>query len=298
MDLLLDGLLALLVCELLLAVLEALLLPLFLALLVTLVLVFPERILADRLVGFGVQLLQAFGLDVIVNVAGELALVALLVIVGQRLHVLGHVAAEDVFTQSLGVEFLGFHIVARETLFGVRDVNAAVGSALQSSEDAGTGAGSRQADIEKALEGAAALAVHFGILGELKLSIGLLDTFEHLGEIKFAESAASNEKTHAVGGSPVGQTVLDAIALELVGVGRDEDFVAGELGRHDLADDVAVGEAHDQAVFGRVVLVLGLGDQTLAGVVVGLAGSAALVFDLVAAADGCEKKVILRIEEF
>ena len=37
----------------------------------------------------------------------------------------------------------------------------------------------------------------------------------------------------------------------------------------DLADDVLVGETDDETVLGRIVLVLGLGDQPLAGIVVG-----------------------------
>jgi hypothetical protein len=66
----------------------------------------------------------------------------------------------------------------------------------------------------------------------------------------------------------------------------------------DLGDDVLVGEADDEAVLGRIVLVLGLGDQPLTSVVVGcdelvmylcadeesvhtLALAAALVLDLV-----------------
>jgi hypothetical protein len=36
-----------------------------------------------------------------------------------------------------------------------------------------------------------------------------------------------------------------------------------------LADDVLVGETDDEAVLGRIVLVLGLGDQPLTGIVVG-----------------------------
>lgn len=48
-------------------------------------------------------------------------------------------------------------------------------------------------------------------------------------------------------------------------------------------DDVAVGEPDDQAVLGRIVLVLGLGDEALASVVVGLARLSALVLGLEAA---------------
>ena len=55
-----------------------------------------------------------------------------------------------------------------------------------------------------------------------------------------------------------------------------EDLVATNLGVHNLGDDVLVGEADDQAVLGRIVLVLGLGDQPLARIVVGLDMSAAI----------------------
>jgi hypothetical protein len=78
--------------------------------------------------------------------------------------------------------------------------------------------------------------------------------------------------------------VLDTVSLELVSVGRAEDLVASDLGGHDLADDVLVGEADDQAVLGSIVLVLGLGDEALTGVVIGLALLAALVLSLVATA--------------
>jgi len=84
------------------------------------------------------------------------------------------------------------------------------------------------------------------------------------------DGTAGDQETDRVGGGPVGKTVLNTVSLELVGVGSDEDLVTSDLGGDDLADDVAVGEANDQAVLGGVVLVLGLGDETLAGVVVGL----------------------------
>jgi hypothetical protein len=62
-----------------------------------------------------------------------------------------------------------------------------------------------------------------------------------------------------------------------------EDLVAVDLGGDDLGDDVAVGEADNQTVLGGVVLVLGLGDEALAGVVVGLTRTTTLVLDLVTA---------------
>jgi hypothetical protein len=70
-----------------------------------------------------------------------------------------------------------------------------------------------------------------------------------------------------------------------VAVGGAENLVAIDLRGDDLSDDVAVGEANDQAVLGGVVLVLGLGDEALAGVVVGLTGTTTLVLNLVTAVD-------------
>lgn len=64
-------------------------------------------------------------------------------------------------------------------------------------------------------------------------------------------------------------------------VSSHEDLVTTDLRGDDLSNDVAVGEADDEAVLGRIVLVLGLGGQALAGIVIGLALSAALVLDLV-----------------
>lgn len=66
-------------------------------------------------------------------------------------------------------------------------------------------------------------------------------------------------------------------------VGGAEDLVAGDLGGDDLADNVLVGEANNEAIFGSVVLVLRLSDETLAGVIVGLSCTTTLVLGLVAA---------------
>ena len=258
-------------------------LPLLLGLLRSVAHVLPEGILANGLVGLGVHLLKAVGLNVVVNVLLELALVALLVVIGEQLHVLGDVGTEDVVAEELGVELLGLHVVAREALLGVGDEDATVRGTLHGTEDAGTGRGALEADVEEGLEGAALAVVGLGSLGEGELTIGLLNTLEGLVEAELGEDTAGDEETSAVGSSPVGETVVDAIGAELVRVGRGEDLVASELRGHDLHDDVAVGEADDEAVLGRPILVLGLSDEALAGVVVGLSFPPALVLGLVAA---------------
>jgi len=68
-----------------------------------------------------------------------------------------------------------------------------------------------------------------------------------------------------------------------MGVCAGEHLVTGDLGSDNLRNDIAVGEADNQTVFRRVVLVLGLGDQTLASIVVGLPLATTLIFGLEAA---------------
>lgn len=280
LDLLLDLLVALGLGELVLAVLLALGLPLVLGLLGALRLDLLEGVLTDLLVGILVELLKTVGLDLLIDVARELGLVTLLVVVGEGLHVLSDVAGEDVLAEGLGVELLGLDVVTRETLLGVGDVETTVGGTLHGTEDAGTGGGADKTDVEVALEGAALLTVNLSGLSLGELAISLLNTSEGLVEAELNKSAAGDKETNAVGGGPVGKTVGDVVGLELVGVGGDEDLVAGDLGGDDLGDDVAVGEADNQAVLGSVVLVLGLGDETLAGVVVGLTRASAGVLHL------------------
>lgn len=235
--------------------------------------------------GLGVELLDVAGLDAVLNVLVELAAETLLIVVGKTLHVLGDVASEDVVAESLGVELLGLDVEAGEAVLGVGNVDTAVGGTLHGSEDTGTGGGTGKTNVKEGLEGTALAVVGLGGLGHGVLAVGLLNTGELLVEAELDQGTAGKEQTSGVGGSPVGQTVGDAIALELVGVGAGEDLVTGDLRVDDLSDDVAVGEADNQAVLGGVVLVLGLGDKALTGVVVGLTLSSAAVLGLVAAAN-------------
>ena len=50
-----------------------------------------------------------------------------------------------------------------------------------------------------------------------------------------------------------------------------------------MTDDITIGEADDETVFGCVVFVFGLSDEALAGVVVGLTSTTTLVLGLEAA---------------
>ena len=118
--------------------------------------------------------------------------------------------------------------------------------------------------------------------GELVFSIRLFNTSESVGEIQLGENATSDQEPDTISRCPVGETMLDSVALEFVGVSGIENLVACDLGSDDLTDDIFVGEADDEAVFGSIVLVLGLSDETLAGIVVGLSCATTLILGLVA----------------
>ena len=53
-------------------------------------------------------------------------------------------------------------------------------------------------------------------------------------------------------------------------IGSREDEITLELSVDDLTDDVLVGETDNQSILGRVVLVLGLNDESLTSIVIGL----------------------------
>lgn len=186
------------------------------------------------------------------------------------------------------------------------DQNPAVRGPFHGAEDAGAGRGAGEADVEEAFEGAAGFAVDVGGFGEGVFTAGFFDPGKVVVEVEFLEGAASDEEAGGVGGGPVGQAVFDAVGAEFMGVGGAEDFavdvvnfeffgcrsgkgmqkgyvLASNLRGHDLADDVTIGEADDETVFWCIVFVLRLGDETLAGIVVGFALSTTLVFGLVAA---------------
>ena len=81
-------------------------------------------------------------------------------------------------------------------------------------------------------------------------------------------------------GSPVGQTVVDAIPRELLRGCSGKNKVTLQTRVHNLYDNLLVGEADDETVLGGVVLVLRLGDETLASVVVRLPFTPPTVLDL------------------
>lgn len=249
--------------------------------------------------GLKVHVLEVTGIKLIVDVLGELRLVTLLIIIGKTFHVFGNMAGSDVFAESLSIELFGLNVVTGEAVLGVRDEETTVGGTLQGTKDTGTGGGTDETNIEEDLEGAAGTVVSLSSLGQGVFTVGFLNTLEGLVELELLEETTGEEETSGVGSGPVGQTVLDSIALQLVSISRGNNLVAGDFGVDNLGDDITVGEAdlnhvsscfhvvvncqtYDKTVLAGRVLVLGLGDQALAGIVVGLSLTTTAVLGLVA----------------
>ena len=122
-----------------------------------------------------------------------------------------------------------------------------------------------------------------GSFSELVFAIRLFNTSKSICKIKLGESTTCDQKPNTVSSCPIGEAVLDSVALEFMSVRSAEDLIASDFRGDDLTDDILVGEANDEAILGSVVFIFCLGDETLAGVIIGLSCSTALVLGLVAA---------------
>jgi len=140
------------------------------------------------------------------------------------------------------------------------------------------GSGVDQAYVQIGSEGSGSLFV-VGDVVNLAGDIAL-NALVSLGQIDLLQQTTGKEESGAVSSRVVGQANLDSVSGQLLSIGRAHDTVASDGGPNDLADDVLVGEADNKSVSGGIVLVLVLGNQPLAGTVVGLALTPSAVFDL------------------
>ena len=87
-----------------------------------------------------------------------------------------------------GVKFVGFVVVARETLGGVGDVDATVSSTLHGAKDAGTSRGSGQTDVQAGVESASLSLILDHELVTVDLSLTLVDVaqVELVQNLKFS----------------------------------------------------------------------------------------------------------------
>lgn len=145
-------------------------------------------------------------LDAESDVLAELALVRVLVLLLEGAHVVGDVLTEDVGAVNLGVEALVLGAVAREALHGVRDVEATVDGALHGTEDASSGGGAGQTNVQVATERSRTV---IGLLDQVLLAGHIGTTSVQRVQAELLQDAAGNQQTGAVSGSIVGQTNLE-----------------------------------------------------------------------------------------
>lgn len=139
-------------------------------------------------------------------------------------------ATEDVLLQDFSIELLGFGVVARETLLVVGDVETTVGSTLKGTEHTRTSRRALKTDIKVTLERPGSILI-VERLSHNKGAIRLGLTLILVSKAKLGQGAAGAEETSRVGyrrllkeifkcawydrtGSPVGETVVDAVAGE------------------------------------------------------------------------------------
>jgi len=231
------------------------------------------RIAADSRMSVLVDALQRLRRDAMLNELREVTLVTFLVFLLQSLHVLGNVLSEDAIAMSLSIVLLGRGIVAEETSLTVWNVDSAISSTLHHSEHLGTSACASEPNIQDCLEGIRIVTLTLDVV---VLAINFLSALVQLVKVELLQMTTSEQQSGTVGSSIVGEPDLHAIARQLMSIRRVHNHVSVDTRVGDLRDDVLVGEANDQTVLRRVVLVLVLNSETLASIVVRLAFTAAL----------------------
>lgn len=88
------------------------------------------------------------GVDSVLDVLAELPLEGLWVLLFKGLHVIGDVLAKDMGAMDLRVEALSLVVVTRETLSGVRNVQATIDGSLHGAENSRSGRRAVKADVQ------------------------------------------------------------------------------------------------------------------------------------------------------
>jgi len=240
-------------------------------------------VLADSFVDLLVETLNIGGLEGSTEL-GEfenLLVGVFLLLVSDLLHPVGDVSTEDAFAEDLGVEGALGLVEAGEAVGLVGNGDTTINNTLHDSEDLGTSGGAGKTNVEDGAEGEAAFTFVVLLVTGFDVFTVSLVTVELVGDLELGEGAASEEETGGVGGGVVGETVRETEGGEFVGVGGLEDLITDDFSVDDLGDDIAVGEADDEAVLGGTVLGLVLEDHLAAGAEVSLTFTATAVLDLV-----------------
>ena len=234
------------------------------------------------------HLLEVISSNSSLNILGEVLLVVLVIIFLHLRHVVSDVFTHDASLVNRGIVGLGVAGVSGEALVVVGDIKSSIGGTLEGSEHTGSSRSVLNTNIQKSAERAALLidlineVRALSDLGGHNLTSGLLNTRVDLIHAQLLQQTTSNKKTSAVSSGVVLETDAEAISGELLGAGSGKDLVTIDLSIDDLANHISVSEADNQAVLRGLVLVLILGDELVALVIVSLALASSAELDLVA----------------
>ena len=222
-----------------------------------------------------VDVLQHVSGDAVLDVARELLLVQLAVLLLQRVHVLGDGLAEDLVSVGLRVVLLVLAVVSVEAGVLVGDVQTAVVRSLQHCEHTSACRRATQTHVQIAAERTLLTQLSHVVsallaLARLDLTVHSLVALVHLIRSQLRQQTTSHQQTCAVGSGVVRQTQLHTVARKLRRRCCAQHTITDDLSRHDLGNHLVVRDTDHQTVLGSVVLVLGLNDQSLTSIVVGL----------------------------
>merc|ERR1719174_417640 len=241
-------------------------------------------VLPDFFVCVAIHVFQLVGIDVIGNKLGEVSLILCGVFLLEHLHVLLNMTTEDTLLVSLRIvlgvcTLLLSRLESWEVLGAVRHMQSTVCSSLECTPHASTHYSVPDADIQNALERS---LVGLLLLNVELLAIDLLLALDRVILAELLQGPACHEKPSAVCCSIVLVSHGNAILRELRRCGLADDLVPRDGGIGHLANNLGVGEAHNEPVLLVVVLVLVLADHLPASLEVSLALATATLGHLVA----------------
>src|SRR5260221_12060676 len=130
----------------------------------------------------------------------------------------------DILFQDFCIQLFALNIVAREALLAVGNENTTITSTLHGSEDTAASARAAETNIEIRLErpGSILLIERFR---NFQLTIWLSDALVLVSQAKLGKGTTSSKEAGGIGGSPVGQTMIDAVSWQLLGRGSNKNKV-------------------------------------------------------------------------
>jgi hypothetical protein len=172
----------------------------------------------------------------------------------------------------------------------VGNIHATIGGSLHGSKHLGASARGLDSNVEVSTEGLSLVLIdtlnvellgvatglvsnfHTVCVEDIDGTVNLLHTRIHLVKTELRKKTTGTQETGSIGSGEVLEASLEAVARQLSRGRGTQDPVTGDLGGDHLDLHVLVGETDYESVLGGLVLVLVLGDELMAGSIVGVTG--------------------------